>query len=92
MNATTEKSIQNELDSIHKSQVRIESLLGLKKAALKDYYIPNSIFKSETGIGRGIFKRLRAEGKLRITKRGREVWVHQGDIKRYLVSPYQVFQ
>lgn len=87
MNSTVINSIQMELENIKISHQNIENLLGIKNKP--DPYIPNRLFQRTTGMGQWVFNRLKAEGKLRLIKRGREIWVHKGDIERYLNGEIQ---
>lgn len=89
MDVNTTTSIQMELDLIKRSHHNIEKLLDRNNNTPKDLYIPNKLFQRNTGMGQWVFNRLKSEGKLRLTKRGREIWVHRGDVEKYLNGEIQ---
>jgi len=89
MEVKTTNAIRTELASITASQKNIEKLLDIESNKYQDSYLPNKLFQKMAGISQWIFNRLKAEGKLRMVKRGRELWVHKEDVDRYLNGQIQ---
>jgi hypothetical protein len=89
MEVKTRNAIRTELASIMSSHENIEKLLDIESNNYQDSYLPNKLFQKMAGISQWIFNRLKAEGKLRIVKRSRELWVHKDDVDRYLNGEIQ---